>query len=114
MRDGLALNEARFTVTFDSEVWASMDEEHRARWVATVEDILGDEVHVKQTERGAECGHNNTHLATHGLVECDDCGHVFESKCQHLETDQEDEPDADGSTVYVCLSCGERWNDGAE
>ena len=35
------------------------------------------------------------------------------AECAHNET-VEDGTDADGSTVYLCQTCKERWNGGAE
>ena len=32
------------------------------------------------------------------------------AECYHNDTEPWDEPDTDGCTIYVCLTCGERWN----
>lgn len=34
-------------------------------------------------------------------------------ECQHNET-EEDGIDADGGQLYVCRTCGDRWNAGVE
>lgn len=41
-------NVVKFTVEFDSEVWASLDEDGRSDWINKVSDLLADEVHVSE------------------------------------------------------------------
>ncbi|WP_217181587.1 hypothetical protein [Streptomyces sp. AC495_CC817] len=47
---GLDPHEARFTVEFDPDAWASLDRDGRAQWVAEAEDALNQVVYINRTE----------------------------------------------------------------
>lgn len=43
-------NTVTFTVEFDSEVWASLDEDERFAWITRVNDLISDEAYVSNIE----------------------------------------------------------------